>query len=154
MGYPVALEASAEERDTRGFTSMTAYSKLFGFSANWQLQPPSMPSESMISRVAERSIWYSRSASVTAGAMTMLSPVWTPTGSKFSMLQIVITFPFASRMPSNSISFQPETQRSTRICVIGERRRPFNEISASSSRVCAMPPPEPPSVNAGRTMTG
>ena len=30
MGYPVALDASAEERDTLGFTSMTQYSKLSG----------------------------------------------------------------------------------------------------------------------------
>ena len=30
IGYPVALEASAEERLTRGFTSITQYSKLSG----------------------------------------------------------------------------------------------------------------------------
>ena len=34
MGYPVALEAKAEERETRGFTSITAYSKLVGCKAN------------------------------------------------------------------------------------------------------------------------
>ena len=69
------MEARADERETRGFTSMTSYSKLSGFRANWQLQPPSMPSELMMFSAAERSIWYSLSLSVTAGAMTIESPV-------------------------------------------------------------------------------
>ena len=34
IGYPVALEARAELRDTRGFTSMIAYSLRSGCSAN------------------------------------------------------------------------------------------------------------------------
>ena len=34
MGNPVALEAKAEDRDTRGFISMTTRSPLAGFSAN------------------------------------------------------------------------------------------------------------------------
>ena len=42
IGYPVALDASADERLTLGFTSITAYSKLFGFSANCTLHPPSI----------------------------------------------------------------------------------------------------------------
>ena len=75
MGYPVALDASAEERLTRGFTSMTAYSKLSGSRANWQLQPPTIPRAEMISREAVRSIWYSLSDRVSAGATTRLSPV-------------------------------------------------------------------------------
>ena len=37
----------------------------------------------------------------------MLSPVCTPTGSKFSMLHTAMTLPTPSRMVSNSISFQP-----------------------------------------------
>jgi hypothetical protein len=49
---------------------------------------------------------------VTAGAMTIESPVCTPTGSKFSIEQTVMMLPLLSRMTSNSISFQPETQRS------------------------------------------
>ena len=56
IGYPVAFDASAEDRDTRGLTSITAYSKLSGFSANWQLQPPTMPSAVMMSSAALRSI--------------------------------------------------------------------------------------------------
>ena len=103
---------------------MTAYSKLSGFSANCTLQPPSMPMALTMFKAAERSIWYSLSASVSAGATTMESPVWTPTGSTFSMEQTAITLPAASRMVSNSISFQPETHFSISTCVIGERSSP------------------------------
>ena len=150
----MALEASAEDRDTRGFTSMTAYSMLSGCKANWQLQPPSTFSSEMMFSAAVRSIWYSLSDKVTAGATTMESPVWTPTGSKFSMEQTVITLSFASRITSNSISFQPEMHFSTKIWVMGESRRPFRAMSRSSSSSAAMPPPVPPRVKAGRTMTG
>ena len=111
----MAFEARADERDTRGFTSMTAYSKLPGFRANWQLQPPTMPRAVIMLREAERSIWYSLSARVRAGATTMLSPVWIPTGSRFSMEQTAMTLPKLSRMVSNSISFQPAMLLSTRI---------------------------------------
>ena len=61
----------------------------------------------MIFSAAVRSIWYSRLASVSAGATTMESPVCTPTGSKFSMEQTAMALPTRSRMTSNSISFQP-----------------------------------------------
>ena len=100
----------------------------------------------MISSAALRSIWYSLSASVRAGATTIESPVWIPTGSKFSMLQTAITFPAESRMVSNSISFQPDTHRSMRTCVMGERSRPFFAMEESSSGVSAIPPPVPPRV--------
>ena len=39
IGKPVALDASADERDTRGFISMTIISPSAGFTANWMLQP-------------------------------------------------------------------------------------------------------------------
>ena len=150
----MALLARAEERLTRGLTSITAYSKESGFRANWQLQPPSTSRAVMMSSAARRSIWYSLSARVTAGATTMLSPVCTPTGSRFSMLQMVMALPLLSRITSNSISFQPEMHFSTRIWWMGDSRSPPMAISCSSSSFCAMPPPLPPSVNAGRTMTG
>ncbi len=51
------------------------------------------------------------------GATTMESPVWTPTGSKFSILQTVMQFPLLSRITSYSISFHPAMQRSTRTCL-------------------------------------
>ncbi len=66
----------------------------------------------MIFRAAERSIWYSLSVSVWLGATTMLSPVWTPMGSRFSMLQTVMQLSAPSRITSYSISFQPRRQRS------------------------------------------
>ena len=40
MGYPVALEAKAEERDTRGLISMPMMVWLSGLTANCTLQPP------------------------------------------------------------------------------------------------------------------
>ena len=107
-----------------------------------------------MSRAAWRSISNSRWVRVRAGAATMLSPVWTPTGSTFSMLQTLTALPSRSRMVSNSISFQPEMHFSTKIWVMGERSRPVRAMVRSSSSSAAMPPPVPPRVKAGRTMTG
>ncbi len=61
-----------------------------------------------------RSIWYSWSDKVWDGATTMLSPVWTPIGSKFSMLQMVMQVSLPSRITSYSISFHPASERSSR----------------------------------------
>ena len=108
----------------------------------------------MMSRAAERSIWYSLSERVTAGAMTMESPVCTPTGSRFSIEHTVIQLPLLSRMTSNSISFQPEMHFSTSTWVMGDRARPLAAVSRSSSWSFTMPPPDPPRVKAGRMMTG
>jgi len=40
IGKPVALEASAEERDTRGFISMTSSRPSDGLTANCTFEPP------------------------------------------------------------------------------------------------------------------
>ena len=64
---------------------------------------------------SSRSRWYSRLVSVCEGATTMLSPVWMPSGSKFSMLQTVMQLSWRSRTTSYSISFQPRSDSSTRI---------------------------------------
>ena len=40
IGNPVALDASAEERDTRGFISITTMRPLAGSIANCTLDPP------------------------------------------------------------------------------------------------------------------
>ena len=45
----------------------------------------------------------------------MLSPVCTPTGSKFSIEHMAMALPLESRITSNSISFQPLMHFSTRI---------------------------------------
>jgi hypothetical protein len=78
----------------------------------------------MILSAEVRSIWYSLSERVCDGATTMLSPVWTPIGSMFSMLQIVMQVSAASRITSYSISFQPATLCSTRTWWIGLNCRP------------------------------
>ena len=108
----------------------------------------------MMRSAEERSIWWSRSESVWAGATTIESPVWTPIGSRFSMLQTVMQVPAASRITSYSISFQPHSDRSTSTWRIGEAARPPWTMRSSSSGVVTNPPPVPPSVYAGRTTSG
>ena len=86
----MALEASAELRETRGFISMTTTSPVSGLTANWTLLPPvSTPILRMIALEASRSSWYWASVSVSAGATVTLSPVCTPMGSMFSMEQMI-----------------------------------------------------------------
>ena len=76
MGKPVALLASAELRDTRGFISMTTMRPVFGWMANCTFDPPvSTPMARMTLIAPFRISWYSASVSVCAGATVMLSPV-------------------------------------------------------------------------------
>ena len=89
----------------------------------------------MIFSDAVRSIWYSLSVSVWLGAMTMESPVCTPIGSKFSMLQMVMQLSAPSRMTSYSTSFQPSRYRSSRSCCVIDMRKPRTEMSCSSSQL-------------------
>ena len=110
------------------------------------LHPPSMPSPRIIRRLAERSIWYSLSVRVWLGATTMLSPVWTPMGSRFSMLQTVMQLSAPSRITSYSISFQPTSDCSRSTWEMGLRSRPLRTMSSSSCQVLATPPPVPPRV--------
>ena len=154
IGYPVALDAKAEERDTRGLTSMTQYSNESGFKAYCTLHPPVIFNSSIMFNAELRSIWYSLSPSVCDGATTMESPVCTPTGSMFSMLHTVIQLPFASRITSYSTSFHPAMQRSTSTSPTRLKRSPLLKISTSSCSLWAIPPPLPPSVKAGRSTTG
>ena len=147
IGNPVALEASALERDTRGFISMTTTSSVAGFTANCTLEPPvSTPTARMTAIAWSRSFWYSRSGSVCCGATVTESPVWTPIGSMFSIEQTITTLSLRSRMTSSSNSPQPSTDSSSRTCEIGDASRPWATIRRNSSGVRAMPPPRPPSV--------
>ena len=58
MGNPVALLASAELRDTRGFISITIIRPLAGFTANWMLLPPvSTPISRITAIAASRIRW-------------------------------------------------------------------------------------------------
>ena len=134
MGKPVALEASAELRLTRGFISMTMMRLVSGSSANWMLEPPvSTPTARMMAREASRMRWYSGSVRVSAGATVMLSPVWTPMGSKFSMEQMTSTLSSRSRTTSSSNSFQPRMLSSMSTCFVGLRSRPRATMVSNSS---------------------
>ncbi len=89
------------------------------------LHSPTMPRWRMAWMAMARRRWYSSLVSVCDGAMTMLSPVWMPMGSKFSMLQTVTQLSARSRTTSYSISFQPSRYSSMRICgaAVKARRR-------------------------------
>ena len=100
----------------------------------------------MMRMADERSIWWSRSESVCAGATTMESPVWTPIGSRFSMLQTVTHVSAASRMTSYSISFQPHKERSMSTWWIGDAASPRCAMVFKSASLVTKPPPVPPSV--------
>ena len=155
IGNPVALEASAEERLTRGFISMTTRRPSAGLTANWMFEPPvSTPISRMIARAASRISWYSRSVRVWAGATVIESPVWTPIGSKFSIEQTMTTLSRRSRMTSSSNSFQPMTDSSTSTRPTGLCWRPQRIASSSSSGFQATEPPVPPRVNEGRMIAG
>ncbi len=155
IGNPVALDASAELRDTRGFISITVRRPVRGWTANWMFEPPvSTPMARMIFTAASRMSWYSLSVSVCAGATVMESPVCTPIGSKFSIEHTMTTLSFTSRITSSSNSFHPAIDSSIRISLIGDASRPHVTRVRNSSSVAAKLPPVPPSVRDGRRMTG
>jgi len=145
MGNPVALEASAEERDTRGFISMTRRRPVAGSTANWTLEPPvSTPTARRQAMASRRMSWYSRSDRVWAGATVSESPVCTPIGSMFSMEQTTTALSWRSRMTSSSNSFQPSTDSSTSTPAAGEARRPAAATFCRPAASAARPVPPPP----------
>ena len=155
IGKPVALEASADERDRRGFISMITMAPVAGSSANWMLEPPvSTPTLRMQAMAASRMIWYSRSVSVWAGATVIESPVWTPIGSTFSIEQMMTTLSFLSRITSSSNSFHPISDCSISTSCVRESCSPSWTMRSNSSGVRATPPPVPPRVKLGRTTLG
>ena len=134
MGKPVALDARAEERDTRGFISMTIMRPSLGLMANWTLEPPvSTPISRSTAMEASRMIWYSLSVSVWDGATVMESPVCTPMGSRFSMEHTMMQLSFLSRTTSISNSFQPIRDSSMSSSWVGEASSPRLQISWNSS---------------------
>ena len=136
IGKPVALEASAEDRDTRGFISITVMRPSAGLTANWMFDPPvSTPTRRMMRRAASRIRWYSLSVRVCAGATVMLSPVCTPIASMFSIEQMTTKLSAQSRITSSSYSFQPMTDSSTSTSWTGLRFRPRAQMSLNSSRL-------------------
>ena len=134
IGKPVAFDASAEERDTRGFISMTTSRPSAGLTANCTLEPPvSTPISRSTAIEASRMIWYSLSVSVSAGAMVIESPVCTPIGSTFSIEQMMMQLSFLSRTTSISNSFQPSTDSSISTSLVGEASMPRSTISMNSA---------------------
>ena len=134
MGKPVALDASAEERLTRGFISITINRPSAGFTANWTFDPPvSTPISRRQAMLALRMIWYSLSVSVSAGATVMLSPVCTPIGSTFSIAQMMMQLSLRSRTTSISNSFHPSSDSSIRTSVVGDASRPSRTIWSNSA---------------------
>src|SRR5918992_1150571 len=145
IGKPVALEASAEDRLTRGFISMTTRRPVSGWTANWMLQPPvSTPTARSTAMPTSRICWYSRSVRVMAGATVTESPVCTPIASMFSMEQITTTLSLRSRISSSSYSFQPSTDSSMSTVCTGESARPCAAIRRSIGSSVAMPEPRQP----------
>ncbi len=134
IGKPVAFDASAEDRDTRGFISITTSRPSAGFTANWMLQPPvSTPTARMMPIARSRIDWYSRSVRVIAGATVIESPVWTPIGSRFSIEQTITTLSAVSRMTSSSYSFQPMIDSSRSTSVVGLAASPAPAIRRRSA---------------------
>ena len=134
MGYPVALLASADERETRGFISMTIIRPFCGLTANWMFEPPvSTPISRMTANEASRINWNSRSLKVCVGATVMESPVCTPIGSKFSMEQTSTQLSALSRITSISNSFQPSRDSSISTSLTGERSSPRVTMVSNSS---------------------
>jgi hypothetical protein len=171
----VALEARAEDRDRRALISMMQYSMDVGCSAYWMLHSPMMPMWRTVLSAVSRSMWYSSLESVWEGAMTMESPVWTPSGSKFSMLHTVTQLSLASRTTSYlwvggggglengttrgggaggaySTSFQPSMDFSTRMPGLTDSA--LAAMSRSMGSSSQMPEPSPPRANALRIMSG
>jgi len=86
-----------------------------------------------MARDAWRSRWYSLSVSVCAGATVIESPVWTPMGSRFSIEQMMMTLSAESRTTSNSYSFQPRTDSSTRMVEVGLALRPARQMPSNTT---------------------
>ena len=155
IGKPVALEASADDRDTRGFISMTMRRPVRGSTANWTLEPPvSTPITRRHAIASSRISWYSRSDRVITGATVTESPVWTPMGSTFSIEHTITALSARSRMTSSSNSFHPYTDSSISTSLIGDVAIPFDTIRSNWSASYAMPVPPPPRMYDGRIITG
>ncbi len=121
IGNPVAFDASADERDTRGFISITSNRPSCGETANCTFEPPvSTPILRSTAIEASRMRWYSLSVRVCAGATVIESPVWIPIGSKFSIEQTMMQLSFLSRTTSISNSFQPITDSSSSTSPVGD----------------------------------
>merc|ERR1719238_705650 len=128
------------------------YSSDSGCKAYWMLHSPTIPKCRTTRNAADLSMWYSSLDSVCDGAMTIESPVCTPNGSKFSMLQTVMQLSSWSRTTSYSTSFQPSIDFS--MSNWGETAKAFVASVLNSSASWQMPLPKPPRANATRAIKG
>ena len=93
-----------------------------------------------------RICWYVRSLRVMAGATVMLSPVWMPIGSKFSMEQMMVTLSSLSRSSSSSYSFHPSRALSIMTSWMGLISRPYFSSLSNSLGSFTKAAPAPPRV--------
>jgi hypothetical protein len=84
----------------------------------------------------------------------MLSPVWTPIGSKFSIEHTTTQLSARSRITSSSNSFHPTRHSSIRMLPLGLAAIPKRAASRSCRMLCTSPEPWPPSVNEERMTSG
>ena len=84
----------------------------------------------------------------------MLSPVWTPIGSIFSMVQMTTKLSALSRITSNSNSFQPARLSSNQACPIGDSEMALRTASGRSAELLTHEAPVPPKANEARTNRG
>ena len=77
-----------------------------------------------------------------------------PIGSKFSIAHTMMQLSLQSLITSISNSFQPISDSSINNSSVGDRSNPLRHIIPNSSRLYAMPPPEPPIVNDGLIIHG
>jgi hypothetical protein len=76
MGYPVALDARADDLETLGFISTEIICSVSGFSANCTFHPPAkFPRERIIRMALFLISWNAVSLNVIAGATVIESPV-------------------------------------------------------------------------------
>ncbi len=133
IGKPVALEASADEREVRGLISMITTRPVFGSCANCTFVPPMTPIASTIRKAMSCRRFSSSLEIVRNGAAQKLSPVCTPTASMFSMKQTAIIWFFASRTTSTSSSSQLRMDSSIRHWCVSDASSPRAQIARSSS---------------------
>ena len=126
---------------------MTTMRPSSGLTANCTLEPPvATPTLRMTAKAASRIVWYSVSDSVWAGATVMESPVCTPIGSRFSMVQMTTQLSWWSRITSSSYSFQPSSDSSICTSPMGLASRPSRTMRSKSSGLSTIPEPAPPRV--------
>ena len=146
IGKPVALEASAEEQEVLGLISITTIRPVTGSWANCTLVPPITSTDSTILYACRCSSFWHSSDMVSIGAEQKESPVWTPSGSIFSIKHTVIMLLSASRTTSSSSSSHPRMDSSTNTWPTKLACSPLAHTVLSSSLLYTSPPPAPPMV--------